>query len=223
MSSGSSHLKSCSSETEALRVAGLILEGFVEEGERGSAKHNAGNLRRFKLMDQTSETGFRLPRWAHRGWKEESDQKYGPRSWRVSRFTVRVGTTEMAWSSLKQTVLHLLKIPLHPFLSSPVSLPVNVKTIMHFPGSLHHPPATHSRAHIHSYLVGPSRVSAEKRLDVPPAIDFFVPISVHVPFCSSWVLGRDWELREMQDFILELTSGTEQKQRRSWDVQCAKR
>lgn len=96
------------------RVAGLIWEGFVEEGERRSAKYNDGNLRRFKLMDQTSETGFSLPRWAHRGWKEESDQKYGPRAWRVSRLLVRVGTTEMAWSSLKQTVLHLLKIPLHP-------------------------------------------------------------------------------------------------------------
>ncbi|KAI4532681.1 hypothetical protein MG293_017089 [Ovis ammon polii] len=46
---------------------------------------------------------------------------------------------------------------------------------------------------------------------------------VHVPFCSSWVLGQDWELREIQDSILELTSGTGQKQRRSWDVQCAKR
>ena len=57
----------------------------------------------------------------------------------------------------------------------------------------------------------------------PPAVDFFVPISLHVPFCSSWVLGWDWELREMQDSILELTSGTGQTQRRSWDVQSAKR
>lgn len=151
MSFGSSHLKSCSSETEALRVAGLIWEGFVEEGEPGSAEYNAGNLRRLKLMGQTSETGFCLPRWAHRDWKEESAQKYGPRTWRVGRFTVRVGTTEMAWSSLTQTVLHLLKIPLHHFLSSPVSLTVNlVRRIMHFPGSLHHPPATHSHAHTHT-------------------------------------------------------------------------
>ena len=161
-------MKSCSSETEALRVAGLIRESFVEEGEQGSAEYNAGNLRRLKLMDQTSETGFRLSRRAHRGWKEESAQKYGPRTWCVSRFTVRVGTTEMAWSYLTQTVLHLLTIPLHHFLSSPVSLTVNVRRIMHFPGSLHHPPATHSHAHTHNYRVGPRRVSAERRLDVPP-------------------------------------------------------
>lgn len=43
------------------REAGLIWEGFVEEGEWRSAKYNDGNLRRFKLMDQTSETGFSLP------------------------------------------------------------------------------------------------------------------------------------------------------------------
>lgn len=61
MSFGSSHLKSCSSETEVLRVAGLIWEGFVEEGEPGSAEYNAGNLRRLKLMGQTSETGFACP------------------------------------------------------------------------------------------------------------------------------------------------------------------
>lgn len=150
MSSGSSHLKSCSSETEALRVAGLIWEGFVEEGEQGSAEYNAGNLRRLKLMNQTSETGFRLPRWAHRGLEGRECSEIRPQD--LSRFTVRVGTTEMAWSCLTQTVLHLLKIPLHHFLSSPVSLTVNARRITHFPGSLHHPPATHSHAHTHTTI-----------------------------------------------------------------------